>query len=130
MLRFPAHRRTLKDGMNSADLTVFQSDLDSARVERSAGEDVPDNPLCKLSAALVSFQNYRDREPGMDIFSALAVHIILLQKGAFFPSNRRYARFRLRPSACAGQDEGIAGANQFFYFFCFNFLDRWEMCLV
>ena len=70
--------------MNSSDLTVFQSDLDSPRVERSAGEDVPDNPLCKLSTALVSLQDYRDREPGMDIFSVLAVHIILPRNGVPF----------------------------------------------
>jgi hypothetical protein len=60
--------------MNSADLSVFQSDLDSARVERSAGEDVSDYAFRKASGVLVSFQDDRNREAGTDVFSALAVH--------------------------------------------------------
>lgn len=59
--------------MDPAYLAVFKSDFYPPRVERCAGEDVPDYAFRKPAGALVFFQDDRDREAGMDVFSVPAV---------------------------------------------------------
>ena len=59
--------------MDSANLAVLKSDLNSTGAERGAGEDVLDDSFREAAGPLVSLQDDRDRQTGMDIFSVLAV---------------------------------------------------------
>ncbi len=60
--------------MDSADLAVFKPDLYSAGMEGCAGEDILDYSFSETSGPLVFFQDDRDRQAGVNVFSVLAVH--------------------------------------------------------
>ncbi len=75
ILCFQTFHWRLKYRMDSTDLAVFKSDLDSARVARGTGEDVFDNSFRETPGALVFLKDDRNRKAGVDVFSVLSVHV-------------------------------------------------------
>jgi len=66
------------DLLDPPDLPIRQSDLDAVRVGERIGQDIFDDPFNKFTAGLVLFAHDAYAQPGMDIFSQCAVHMVAL----------------------------------------------------
>jgi len=67
-------RRLVEDFFHSADLSVFQPDLDAVGVVGGFGQKLFDHSLGESAGSLVLFQNDINPHPGFEIFSDGAFH--------------------------------------------------------
>jgi hypothetical protein len=73
-------RLLLNDFLDASNDSAFEHDFDAVRMLRGFGEDSLNNPLCKLSAALILLFHNTHLHSRLDPRSILAIHKFIFRK--------------------------------------------------